>query len=190
MTERRYNVPARRVLELLTISKGSAPTMGTNQAIDFNRWVNDNNPDERLEYRKGWWDYIEIVRRLAGKFDIEDRDIQVVSTYLMKTPPPCEELLMPVLRLKTPNIQFTIKYDFGVYPEAWTVGVQSGLDTGPTTLGLFDPGRDLRAKAIAGFEKDWIYGPFSENTRQFTCDVQDEWDVACLFRLVFSSREK
>ncbi len=43
--------------------------------IDFNRWVNDNNPDERLEYRKGWGGYIEITRRLEGKFDIEDRDI-------------------------------------------------------------------------------------------------------------------
>lgn len=87
--------------------------MGTNQVVDFNRWVNDHNPAENLSYGKGWWDYIEIIRRLAGKFDIEDRDIQVVSTYLMKTPPPCEELLMPVLRLNTPNIQFTIKYDSG-----------------------------------------------------------------------------
>ena len=82
---------------------------------DFNRWVNDNNPDERLEYRKGWWDYIEIIRRLAGKFDIKSHDIQVVSTYQMKTPPPCEELLMPVLRLQTPEVQLTIKYDFGVF---------------------------------------------------------------------------
>jgi hypothetical protein len=164
--------------------------MGTNHAVDFNQWTNDHNPDESVSYRKGWWDYIEIVRRLAGKFDIEDRDIQVVSTYLMKTPPPCEELLMPVLRLKTLNIQFIIKYDFGVYPEAWTVSVQSRVDFAPTTLGLFDPGRDLRPKAIAGFEQEWIYGPFSESQRQFTCEVQDEWDLACLFRLVFVGTSK
>lgn len=162
--------------------------MGTNQAVAFNQWVNDHNPDESLSYRKGWWDYIENIRRLADKFDIEDRDIQVVSTYRMKTPPPYEELLMPVLRLNTPNIQFTIKYDFGVYPEAWTVSVRSSMDTAPITLGLFDPNRDLRTKTIVGFEKEWIYGPCNENGRQFTCDVQDEWDLACLFRLVLAGR--
>ncbi len=48
--------------------------------IDFNQWVSDHNPAEDLSYDKGWWDYIEIIRRLAAKFNIEDRDIQVVST--------------------------------------------------------------------------------------------------------------
>lgn len=162
--------------------------MGQNQAVAFNQWVNDHNPDENLSYRKGWWDYIEIIRRLASKFDIEDRDIQVVATYRMKTLPPSEELLMPVLRLNTPKIQFTIKYDFGVYPEAWTVSVKSDIGPATVTLGLFDPDRDLRTKAIAGFEQEWIHGPYSENRRQFICDVQDEWDLACLFRLVFAER--
>jgi hypothetical protein len=163
-------------------------SMGTYEAIAFNQWVNDHNPNESLLYRKGWWDYIEIVRRLAGKFDIDDRDIQVVSTYLLKTPPPCEELLMPVLRLNTPNIQFTIKYDFGVYPEAWTVSVKSSIGAASTTLGLFDPDRDLRTKTIPGFEEEWVYGPYSANPAQFSCDVQDEWDLACLFRLMLTGR--
>ncbi len=107
----------------------------------------------------------------------------------MKTPPPFEKLLMPVMRLQTPDVQLTFKYDFGVYPEAWTVSMSSGIDTAPTTLGLFDPGRDLRTKVIAGFQQEWIYGPYNENPNQFTCEVQDEWDLACLFRVVFSGRK-
>jgi hypothetical protein len=158
--------------------------------IDFNHWVNNNNPAEHLEYRKGWWNYIEIIRRLAGKFDIEYRDIQVVSTYLMKTPPPYEELMMPVLRLQTPDVQLTIKYDFGVCSEAWTVSVKFSIGVASTVLGLFDPGRDLRTKIVAGFEKEWIHGPHGENPAEFSCEVQDEWDVACLFRLVFVGKDK
>jgi hypothetical protein len=36
--------------------------------MDLDRWVNDNNPDEQLQYSKGWWDYIELIRRLMYKF--------------------------------------------------------------------------------------------------------------------------
>jgi hypothetical protein len=36
--------------------------------MDLDRWVNDNNPDEQLQYGKGWWDYIELIRRLMYKF--------------------------------------------------------------------------------------------------------------------------
>lgn len=28
--------------------------------MDLDRWVNDNNPDEQLQYSKGWWDYIHV----------------------------------------------------------------------------------------------------------------------------------
>jgi len=24
--------------------------------MDLDRWVNDNNPDEQLQYGNGWWD--------------------------------------------------------------------------------------------------------------------------------------
>jgi hypothetical protein len=34
--------------------------------MDLDRWVNDNNPDEQLQYGKGWWDYIELIRVAAG----------------------------------------------------------------------------------------------------------------------------
>jgi hypothetical protein len=29
--------------------------------MDLDRWVNDNNVDEQLQYSKGWWDYIELI---------------------------------------------------------------------------------------------------------------------------------
>src|SRR6185436_14218326 len=32
---------------------------------EFDRWVSENNIPETFEYSKGWWDYVELVRRLA-----------------------------------------------------------------------------------------------------------------------------
>ena len=52
--------------------------------MDLDRSVNDNNPDEQLQYSKGWWDYIELIRRLMYKFGA--KEAQVVATYPMRTP--------------------------------------------------------------------------------------------------------
>jgi len=54
--------------------------------MDLDRWVNDNNPDEQLQYGNGWWDYIELIRRLMYKFGAEEA--HVVATYPMRAPLP------------------------------------------------------------------------------------------------------
>jgi hypothetical protein len=40
--------------------------------MDLDRWVNENNPDEQLQYSKGWWGYIELIRRLMYKFGAKE----------------------------------------------------------------------------------------------------------------------
>ena len=47
--------------------------------IDFFRWVHENNHSKNLEYKKGWWDYIETVYQLMDKHEIDAA--QVVGTY-------------------------------------------------------------------------------------------------------------
>lgn len=149
--------------------------------IDFDRWVNNNNPDEQLQYRKGWWDYIELIRRLMWKF--ETREAQVVATYVMGTPPPQEELLMPVVRFAVGSTQYIVKYDFGVYPERWTVSISNATSTVRPILGLFDDQQDLRGNVIAGFESKWIHGAYCSDPTHFSCEIHDEWDLAALVRL-------
>jgi hypothetical protein len=47
--------------------------------MDLDRWVNDSNPDEQLQYSKGRWDQIELIRLLIYKFGA--KEAQVVATY-------------------------------------------------------------------------------------------------------------
>lgn len=152
------------------------------ELTSFDRWVNDNNPPVHLEYGKGWWDYIEILRRLMGKFGIEEAE--VIGTYAMKTPPPHEKLHMPVVKMKMRGVEFIVKYDFGTVPETWTVSVHNpGAKAGPT-LGLFDEKMDLRLKRVDGLRAQWVYPPYSGSPAQFSCELEDEWDLAALLRLV------
>jgi len=153
-------------------------------AMKLDQWVNDNNPADHLQYRKGWWDYIETLRRLAWKFDVAR--VEVVGTYKMRTPPPEEILLMPVVKLAAGATEFIVKYDFGTFPEAWTVSVKAATQKHQSTLGLFHPDANLRGKTIDGFDASMIFGSYAENPARFTCEVEDEWDLATLFRIVMN----
>lgn len=155
--------------------------------LDIDRWVNDNNPPSDRQYAKGWWDYIEMVRRLAFKFEIEDVD--VIGTYLMNTPPPEEELIMPVFRLRKERFELILKYDFGIVPEAWTVSLQGAIGDRRPLYRIFDPSAKIRSEAARGFRPEWLYGSYSESPERFTCELPDEWDLATFVRIMIGRPE-
>jgi|GEM_PF-1416106 len=161
----------------------------THKVISFDQWVSDNNPDSSLSYGKGWWDYIEFVRLICDKFDCSK--ITVVSTYIMETPPPTEKLLMPVISLEIKPIKFIMKTDFGVLPPYWTISVIRDDDSDLKTYGIFNPEEDLRGANISGFSEEWIFPPYSISHTKFTCQVDDEWDVYALIKIIIADdREK
>src|SRR5512139_3155107 len=91
----------------------------------FDRWVGANNIPSRFEYGKGWWDYVELVRRLAYKLDVAD--VIVIGSYTIRTPPPEEVLPMPAVALVGEGITVGMKWDFGAaarWPREWTVSVR------------------------------------------------------------------
>jgi hypothetical protein len=153
--------------------------------IPLDQWVNDNNPPAHLEYGKGWWDYIEILRRIAWKFNVDH--IDVVGTYVVNTPPPEEELEMPVVRLRTPTVELFVKYDFGAFPEEWTVSARMSQTHPRSTFGLFDSSR--RLDTLAGFDPSWVYPPYAESPGRFSCELEDEWDLVMFMGLVVGEEQ-
>ncbi len=156
------------------------------QITEFDRWVGENNIPEIFEYGKGWWDYVEIVRRFSCKFDIAD--VRVVGKYVVHTPPPEEALPMPAVALTCQGIMVALRWDFGAmrkWPLEWTVSVRRRSAYLGPTFGIFDPVFDLRRRGVEGLSPEFLFGPYRDNPAQFSCEVQDEWDVATLLRFVF-----
>lgn len=156
-------------------------------ATDFDRWVNDNHIPERFEYGKGWWDYVELVRRFADRLDT--RDVRVIGHYIVDTPPPCEKLPMPAVALAIPGVTFALRFDFGAWSvqhdmKEWIASVRRRSPYLGPLFGLFDQAQDLRAEGVPGLAPDWLFGSYRENQSAFTCALRDEWDVATLMRLV------
>jgi hypothetical protein len=152
----------------------------------FDRWVGANNIPEHYEYGKGWWDYVELVRRFASKFEADE--VEVIGHYTVRTPPPEESLPMPAVMLGRGSVNIALKYDFGAlnrWPREWTVSVRRTAPYRGPILGLFDPSLDLRGASLEGLPPAFLLGPYRENQAEFTCEVDDEWDVATLLQLVF-----
>lgn len=152
----------------------------------FDRWVGENNIPEHYEYGKGWWDYVELLRGFASKFEVDE--VEVIGHYTVRTPPPEENLPMPAVMLVRGRVSVALKYDFGAlgrWPREWTLGVRRPTAYRGPIFGLFDPLLDLRGASLEGFSPVFVLGPHCENQAEFTCEVDDEWDVATLLRLVF-----
>jgi len=156
-------------------------------AMELWRWINDNNPDPSLEYGKGWWDYLEFLKLMIDKHDA-DR-VEVLGTYEIETPPPCERLTLPVVRLRIGSTSFTLRHDFGAYPDAYIVSVERRTDYRERCFRLFDPDLDLRTSGVAGFRPEWVFPPFRQDRRRFTCRLHDEWDVHVLLT-AFAERDQ
>jgi hypothetical protein len=153
---------------------------------DFDRWVGENNISSHFEYSKGWWDYVDLVRRFSSKFDVEE--VGVVGQYIVHTPPPEEKLPMPAVALTRRGVMAAIRYDFGGlarWPKEWTVSVRRPAPYRGPTFGLFDPTVDLRRLRVDGLAPDLVFAPYRENQAEFTCELEDEWDVMTLLRLMF-----
>jgi hypothetical protein len=163
--------------------------------ISFNRWVNDNNVDPKLNYCTGWWEYIEFVRRISEKLNAK---VFVVDTFKMGTPPPEEVLLMPVILLETNDYDFYIKEDFsyGGFFDEWLISVncKSGAVTKDIS-NYINPLNDVAVedfkegfidKVRVGFsENDLIFDSYSEtNAIKFTGTVLDELELFSLINTI------
>ena len=71
------------------------------------------------------------------------------------------------------------------WPREWTVSVRRRAPYLGPTFGLFDPTIDLRGERNEGLAPAYMFGPYRENPSEFTCELEDDWDVATLLRFVF-----
>lgn len=155
---------------------------------EFDKWVNDHNIPETFEYGKGWWDYVEVVRRFAAYLNTDD--IRVIGHYLVDTPPPCERLPMPAVAITIPGVTFALRFDFGSWSLKhaeiceWVVSVDRRSPYRGPLFGLFDESLDLRAFGADGLGPDYLFGPYRQEPARFSCLLCDEWDVATLLRLM------
>ena len=95
---------------------------------------------------------------------------------------------MPAVALIRRGVTVALKNDFGAlarWPKEWNVSVRRPAPYRGPIFGLFDPNIDLRTTPIDGFPPELVFPAYAKNEAEFTCELDDEWDVMTLLRLVF-----
>jgi hypothetical protein len=130
-------------------------------------------------------DYLALLRKFSAKLDLAE--VRVVGHYSIDMPAPAEKLPMPAVLLAGQRVMVALKWDFGGASRRareWTLSIRRPSPYRGPTFGLFDSTLDLRAARVDGLMPDWIFGPYGENQAEFSCEVEDEWDVMTLLSLV------
>jgi hypothetical protein len=155
---------------------------------EFDKWVADHNIPETFEFGKGWWDYVELVRRFAARLNTDD--VRVIGHYVVDTPPPCERLPMPAVAIAIPGVTFALRFDFGGWSlkhagtSEWVVSVDRRTPYRGPLFQLFDENLDLRTIGADGLAPDHLFGSYRQDPSRFSCLLRDDWSVATLLHIL------
>lgn len=155
------------------------------QPLKFEKWVNDNNPDSSLSYGKGWWDAVEFYFFLKQELEVED--MSVVATFRLKTPPPTEEILSPIVCLRTDDFTTYLKEDFGHPLIWWTMSMQAHRDLRHVDLSPFLVKREAREPDLEGLSPAWLFGSYEPGSPSFTARLVHSYDVYGVLRQISRS---
>ena len=159
--------------------------MPTIEAVKFEQWVNDNNPDHNLSYSKGWWDTVEFIYFLKEQLEIED--VSVVGTFTLRTPPPTEELLSPIVCLKTEDFTAFLKEDFGDPLVWWTMSLHAHRDLGTLDLSPFLSHHKPQENHLGDFSPSWVHPSYQPSAQSFTARLEHNYDVYGVLRQICRS---
>lgn len=157
-----------------------------NNTEHFDQWVNDNNVDPKLAYCKGWWDYIEFIRRFGEKLNAT---VSVVDVYTIGTPPPEETLTLPFILLETEYDKFYLKEDFsyGGFVDQWLVSYESkrGMCIHPKVMKYLNPISE-HEHMLKETDSKWIFSDYipATNNIKFSGTVDNELDLYAFMQFI------
>lgn len=140
--------------------------------MQLEEWASIHRPTENLMYKDGYWDQINFVNNrieaIFGK-NYEERkeianNIRVISEHTSKS------VLLPVYHVKlVDGINLTMRCNF----HNWIVSVKSPRVIKADFMNLCNPNKQIKSVYCEGFPEKLVYGPYSQNKKQFTVELTD-----------------
>lgn len=100
-----------------------------NIIYNFDEWVSKNNPINIKNYQNGFWSYIENIRLISHDLDFF---LFVIGEYKIETPPPIEELILPIVLIKSKknNSEFIIKefFQYGGFADTFIIYIDENIN--------------------------------------------------------------
>jgi hypothetical protein len=95
-----------------------------------------------------------------------------------------KSITLPVYKIEIYGVIFILRNNF----YNWMLSVESnkpvvipnGFDFGDTT-------EQVLSCYCEGFEKEWVYQPYSENNKKFTICIHNDYELYCFLKVVGAS---
>ena len=100
------------------------------------KWISTAQEDVKGQYDHGWWRSMEFLQLLSH--DFEDFGFDVMSTFLMPTPPPTSMIPMPLVAARSTKLEIIFKEDWVVEPY-YTATVKLNFPGPIVLLGILEP---------------------------------------------------
>lgn len=159
--------------------------------IRLQEWFMNNKPADDLIWKDGLARQVMFIRDkiiglLARSYE-EFKGIQeaarVISTHHSKS------VNLPVMEINWNDWKFILRYNF----YNWKVSVRAPFkfkDIEIDFMKLFDPTEKINSVYCEGFEDSWVYGPYSENKREYTIEIGDDNQLYVYFWIIRTHAHK
>ena len=150
------------------------------------KWISTAQEDVKGQYDHGWWRSMEFLQLLSH--DFEDFGFDVMSTFLMPTPPPTSMIPMPLVAARSTKLEIIFKEDWVVEPY-YTATVKLNFPGPIVLLGILEPIDPANKWLLRGIPENCLYEPYREGASAFSGSVKNAHLLYALFHiLTFQAR--
>ena len=150
-------------------------------AVDLLTWCRVNELDDKMIYKKGYWDQIKFVRDVLSDVcwktyeDYKENPPLVVGTHTSKS------IVLPVYKIKIID-EVTIYMRNNFY--GWKVTVDSTKPIVVDPVGLFRPDKLIHSYYCEGFDRAGVpvYGSYEDGTDKFTIEIGNDFQLYAFLR--------
>jgi len=147
----------------------------------INEWIELNRVGDNMVYKGGFNHQLEFMITTLGrafidlKWDTYETLLTVVSTHTSKS------IKLPVYQIIWHNIIFIIRNNF----HDWKVTILSDISLdGLEKTRLFNPSEKIDSCYCEGFEENWVCGSYNDDHCHFTVELNTEYDLYTLIRII------
>lgn len=140
-------------------------------------WIEANPIQENMRYRGYAEVQLLFVRdRLTGlllndiSYDSREQILRVISTHTSRS------ITLPVYKFNLKSLfglDIILRDNF----HDWKVSIDSLYPIPCNFMNLFDEQKEIDPSSCEGFPKEYIFGSFKKNSRQFTIEISDHYKL-------------
>lgn len=153
---------------------------------EFQSWANNHEPSERMRFKDGYWNQINFFRDELFQIAFWNMSehahlckLSVIDTHVSKS------IELPVCKIEFANdkinFEMVVSYNFHMF--SVSVRCNHAIPETVKTLKLLDSTKSCYCY-LYGFPDEYHFSPYDENQSEFSCTINDRYEMWAFMRVI------